>query len=293
VLTEIMPATAKHTKKGVLAAACLLLFCLLALREYSLQPDGKLHVTTLNVGQGDSILLQGPSGKNIVIDGGPDLSLLRSLGVYLPFFDRSIDLLVLTHPERDHVTAFPELLRRYDVQQVLLTGVQHDLGQYNALLHELRVQNIPLLLVSSPSALDLGDGMSLEILWPREVLLGKNIRARNDTSIVLRGLFGGRSVLLPGDMEEGVENALLSLGEMLRSDILKVPHHGSRTSSSTGFLLAVSPKVAIASVGNKNPYGHPHEEIVLRYERLGIPLSTTGTEGDISYVIDRNGKMER
>lgn len=267
---------------GVFAAA-LGIALLLTIRELSLVPDGKLHVHILDVGQGDSVLLQSPSGKMILVDGGPDLKALEHLGNYFSFFNRTIDLLILTHPDLDHITAFPDVLKRYKIKALLLTGIQkNNAPRYESFLYQLTEQHSSILLADPKKDIDMGDSLILDILWPPKETVATNPSKANNTSIVIRALFGSGSILLTGDIEEKTERAILASGTDIRSHILKVPHHGSRTSSSTGFLLAIQPTLAIVSSGRDNKYGHPHREIVERYHSFGIPIRNTAEEGTIS-----------
>jgi competence protein ComEC len=267
----------------------LFVVVLLGLREFNLQPDGKLHVHFLDVAQGDSTLIVSPSGKQILIDGGPDLSPLAHLGIHMPFFDRTIELLVLTHPDSDHVTALTEIMKRYDVERVLLTGVDHELGRYEGFLdvliyragkHTRANVGVEILFPDPKKDIDMGDGLVFDVMWPNESLL--NELSSNNSSIVVRAIAGDIKILLTGDIESEAEEEILKSGADIRSDILKVPHHGSRTSSTEGFLQAVEPRLAIVSTALKNRYGHPHEDVLNRYETLGIPIRSTATEGTIS-----------
>ncbi|MBU2259307.1 MBL fold metallo-hydrolase [Patescibacteria group bacterium] len=253
---------------------------LLALHELTLLPDGKLHVHFLDVGQGDSALLITPSGKQVLVDGGPDMSVLEHLGKYMPFFDRSIDLVVLTHPHTDHLVALPEVTRRYRVGHVLLAGTSTDVSHYLALLHEIQEQQIPVSIADPMADIDLGDGVILDVLWPINSF--RNDKNLNNTSVVVRALFADQSILLTGDIEQEAEDALLETGADVRSRVLKAPHHGSRTSSSQQFLLVVNPDQAIISVGEENSFGHPDPWTLERYSSLGIPTHETRKEGTVS-----------
>jgi len=264
----------------------LLVLILLVHSELSLQPDGKLHVYFLDVGQGDSILLVSPSGKQILIDGGSNMSALEHLGKYMPFFDRTIELLVLSHPDSDHITALPEILQRYHVEQILLTGIQHGAGRYQALLHHLAEQGTRVIFSDPSQDIDIGDGLVLDVIWPPASVFGTHPKKANDTSIVIRALFGKESILLTGDIEEKAEKAILASGVDVHSTILKSPHHGSKSSSSTGFLLAVRPQLAIISVGKDNSFGHPHQEVLDRYAQMGITVRNTIEEGTISLALN-------
>jgi competence protein ComEC len=281
-----MPRAREGHRRLLGVSAALSLLILLTLRELALLPDGALRLRFLDVGQGDAILLTSPAGKQILIDGGPDLSVLEQVGDAMPFLDRTIELLVLTHPDADHITGLPEILRRYRVERVLFNGTQHASGRYDALLISLLRQGTPLIEANPGTDVDLGDGIILDILWPPHGAFGTEPKKSNDFSVTLRVLHHGKPVLLlTGDIEEGAERAILAGGGDVHAGILKVPHHGSRTSSSTGFLLAVSPELAVASVGADNPFGHPHQDIVERYATLGISLRTTAHEGAISFIL--------
>lgn len=254
---------------------------LLLLRELRLLPDGRLHAYFLDVGQGDSILLVTPTGKQILVDGGPDLATLEHLGRFLPFFDRSLDLVVMTHPNLDHLAVFPEVLRRYRVDRFLFTGVAFKLPRYDAILAELRESGTQISLADPAMDIDMGDGVTLDIIWPPKDFFGQEFSEVNNTAIVLRVLHASGSILLTSDIEEKAEEAILTTGVDLRSTVLKVAHHGSKTSSSTGFLLAVRPSLAVISLGAENTYGHPHAVTLDRFKVLGIPVRRTDWEGTV------------
>lgn len=236
----------------------------------------------LDVGQGDSILLVSATGKQVLIDGGPDRTALTRLGQTMPFLDRTIELLILTHPDADHVTSLPDVLKRYDVERILLTGVKHDSTIYANFLRAAEAEGAQLLFADPSVDIDMGDGLVLDIVWPGPGLLGTKPKASNETSVVVRAFAGDTSLLLTGDIEDGAESGILASGADIDSDILKVAHHGSRTSSATGFLLATSPRLAVISVGRQNKFGHPHPWVIKRLKHLGIPYRTTAEEGTIT-----------
>lgn len=256
-----------------------LIFVLLLGREVLLQPDGNLHAYFFDIGQGDAALLVSPSGKQIVIDGGPDLSLLQHLGRTMPFLDRRIELLVLSHPNLDHLAAFPEILERYQVERVLLAGSEFPLPRYDAIIAKIEEQGISVIIADPEKDIDLGDGLLLDIAWPPVGFVPPD--DINDASIVMRALYKDHAILFTGDIEELGENLLLQTGAEIDSDIIKVPHHGSKTSSSTGFLLAVTPDLAVISASRENSYGHPHPEVVERYRHFGILVRITAEEGTV------------
>jgi competence protein ComEC len=274
------------SRHQLVAGALLAGLLTLAFHEWRRLPDGKLHVHVFDVGQGDGILLVTPSGKQVVIDGGPDLSLLSHLGEHLPFLDRKLELVMLTHPDADHITALPDVLRRYRVERIVLNGTQHRTGRYEALLDTIIQTSIPVITPDPSQDIDLGDGVVLDVIWPLPGVFGTEPKHGNDESFVIKVLYKDQSILLTGDIEEVAEQAILASGADLRADVLKVPHHGSRTSSSTGFLLAVQPELALISAGRENKFGHPHNDVILRYEQMRIPVRNTQKEGTLSLVFD-------
>lgn len=257
--------------------SCVLLILLgFELRLWTRGPT----LSVFDVGQGDGILIS-DGGHQIVIDLGPDGAMLSHLGHAMPFFDRTIDLLVLSHPHMDHLQSFPELLRRYRVRAVLMTGVDYGNPRYEEFLTLLANEHAQIIIANPEEDLQIGE-MFVDVLWPPPEYFGIPMKDVNDSSTALRvSVPGGKSVLLTGDMETGEEREILQAGIDVRADILKVAHHGSRTSSSTGFLLAVQPSLAIASVAAENSYGLPDEDVIARYAALGIPLRMTKDEGTI------------
>jgi competence protein ComEC len=254
--------------------------------ELSLLPDGRTHIYFLDVGQGDGALVVTPTGKAVVIDGGPDTRMLEHLGTYRPFFSRRIDMLVLSHPHLDHLASFPDMLRRYEVKTVVLSGVPAGLPRYREMLGLMRAQGTRVVSPSATGLIDFGDGVQMEILWPSATMLAQHPDDINDTSVVVRVSAGSGSALFTGDIEDDAEQRMVAAKIDVRADILKVAHHGSNSSSSTGFIVAVSPAMAVMSVGKDNTFRHPRPEIVRRYESLHIPIRRTDLEGTIEVVWD-------
>jgi competence protein ComEC len=247
----------------IVVPLALALASALSVQQYDLMYPGEFRVHFLDVGQGDSALLVTPSGRQVLIDGGPDLSALRGIARNMPLMDRSIDLLVLSHSDSDHVFSFPDILRRYHVGAVLMTGASASTPRYKEFVALLLEQRIPVILADPARDIALGDGVVLDVLWPPPGLLGQSVKNPNEVSIVLRASYGSGSILFTGDMGFTEEQEVLAAGIDIRADILKIGHHGSRYSTSTGFLLAVNPRQAIISASTTNTYGHPHP-IVLR-----------------------------
>jgi competence protein ComEC len=257
----------------------------LVTKESLLLPDGKVHMYFFDVGQGDATLIVSPSGKQILIDGGPNLSVLEHLKKYMSFFDRSLDLIVITHPDKDHITALKEVIRRYNVDFILLTGVKHDTAMYKNLLKKVLQKNIKIIAPDPKKDIDMGDGLILDIVSIHNKEIESHVKNMNNSSIVLRALYKNTSVLLTGDVEESEEQNILASGAPLYANILKVPHHGSNTSSSTGFLLEVSPEISVVSAGKNNKYNHPHKKIMERYKSFNMPVLNTAKIGTISLAL--------
>jgi competence protein ComEC len=245
-----------------------------------------LKVEFFDVGQGDAEFIETPSKQQILIDGGPDMSILEKLGKAMPFYDRYIDLIVLTHPEADHLNGLIEVLKRYDIGAVITTGIIRDTQEYREWTNLLQEKNTPIFIAKAGGIIDLGNNINVNVLYPFENLAGKKMSDTNNHSIVSQLIYGDFEALFTGDIEKSAENKLVSAGINLNSDILKIAHHGSKTSTSDVFLKAVSALIAVIEVGKDNRYGHPHQEILERLKNLEI--FQTGKDGDIKILSDGN-----
>lgn len=254
----------------------------LGVREWRLQPDGHTHISFFDVGQGDSALIKTPSGRTILIDGGPDWSTLEAVGGTLPFFSRHIDVLILSHANLDHLASFPEILKRYRVQQLLVSIATIDSPWFRKMIDATKSANTELRVIRAGDTMTLDRKLSVDVLWPPEKLDPSLVKELNNTSLVLRVHDERRSALFTGDIESIVEDVLLRAKVPLRSDILKVAHHGSKTSSTEAFLSAVKPMIAVISVGRDNTYGHPHADVIKRLEEGGTSVRRTDEEGEIT-----------
>ncbi len=243
-------------------------------------PDGKLHVVFLDVGQGDAIFIETPAGAQILIDGGPEGStLLSELGGQMPFWDRTLDLIVLTHPDADHLTGLIPTLERYDVRAVMLRELPHETDLTEAWKKALADEGATLLRGEAATHIALSDGVTLDVLHPGPALVADSDADTNNNSIVLRLTYSDVAFLLPGDIQTKVEQALVRSGVYLRSTVLKLPHHGSKTSASQVFLDAVRPQVAVISVGAENSFRHPSAEVLERLDDMLV------------YRTDQNGRV--
>lgn len=272
----------------ILGSLLLLVSLLIGFAVNSQQNRQNLEIDFLDVGQGDAILIKTPYEQNILIDGGPNSKVLSQLGRNLAFFDKKIGLLVLTHPHSDHVAGLVEVLRRYQVKKVLMTGVVHTAPDYQAFLGEIKSQQIPVEYAVGIQDYNLGDDLMLKILYPLNDLRKQEIDNLNNSSIVLKLIYKNNSFLFTGDAEELVEIDLLAAKIDLHAQVLKVGHHGSKSSSSPAFLEAVKPQYAVISAGVNNDFGHPHLRTLDNLKKNNIEILRTDQRGTIKFISDGN-----
>ena len=254
-----------------------------------LRPGDMLEVVFLDVGQGDAAFISTPLNRQIVVDGGPGrLDMVRFLGENMPPGDRTLDLVVLTHPHADHLTGLLEAMERYEVGAVLERRTGYD-GPGYAAWRELAAAEGAVVAEAVPGQrIDMGDGAVVQVLGPPSRLLRGTESDVDNASVVVRIAYGDVSFLLTGDMFREGEAALVAGDGHLESDVLKVGHHGSRTSSSGAFLDAVRPAVAVISAGVDNRFGHPHPETLEALHRhvdAGMVFNTS-ERGDVRFVTD-------
>ena len=275
---------------GYIGVAVLLIFGIWLLMGQVLGgSDGRLHVYFFDVGQGDSALIVTPSGRQVLVDGGPEAwSAVTALDRVLPAGDRSLDLVALTHLDADHSRDLMEVLARYQVGAVL-EGADNRVGeQYARWRATLDRERIDVIAVRAAYRINLDPGVTLEVLNPPIDPIGGSWQEGNDNSLVLRLVYGQVSFLLTADIEGPAEAYLLGQGATLDSVVLKVGHHGSSTSTAAPFLRAVSPTVAVISAGESNRFGHPSQEVLARLEDVvgDGGLYRTDRDGTIEFISD-------
>jgi competence protein ComEC len=251
-------------------------------------PDDNLHVSFIDVGQGDAVFIQ-KGNRQILVDGGPSpRAISLALGRRMTFWDRSIDLLVLTHPHQDHLAGLVEVLRRYRVGQVLYPVLDYSSPLYDEFRGVVEEKGVKVVPARAGQRIDLADGVVIEVFNPPSPpLTGSNSDIDNN-SVVLRLEYGGISFLLTGDIGREAEWEIIRGRATLESDVLKVAHHGSVTSTTSEFLAVVSPALAVISVGADNDFGLPDEEVVDRLEeKIGKEnVYRTDELGDIDFITD-------
>lgn len=252
---------------------------------------GILTVAFLNIGQGDAVYIESPDHHQILIDSGPGDAVLRELRKVMPWYDKSIDMIMITNPDKDHIAGFIPVLKRYAVGQAMEPGTKNE-SAVNANLHQLITdKKLEMTIARRGQVIDLGGGASLHILFPDRDATGLD---SNTGSIIAKLVYGDTSVMLTGDAPFQTEDYVVDLeGADMKSTLLKEGHHGSRTSISEKFFTAVDPEYSIISAGFKNSYGHPHKETTEMLGRLQIPMLLTFEEGTIVFESDGESFMRR
>ncbi len=253
-------------------------------------PSGHVKVAMLNVGMGDSIYIESPTGERVLIDSGPDDSVLRALPKVMPFLSHSLDAVIETHPDSDHISGFVDLLKRYHVGAFIEPGIIKDSKTAQTLESEILDEHIPRYIARRGEVVDLGGGAELQILYPDHDVSHINQNIDNDGGVVTRLVYGSTSVLLMADVSQGVESQIIadsaSSTSELTSDILKVGHHGSKTSTSEALLNLVRPQVALISVGAHNMYHLPTQDTLDRLDAAGVEVLRTDQVGTIEFASD-------
>lgn len=259
--------------------------------------DGKLHLVFCNVGQGDAIFIKTPNGDDILIDGGPDESVLNCLSNHMPFWDRTIEVMVLTHPHADHLTGLISVLERYEVIHYFTENVKNNTSIYKRLEDTLAEKKITAKLTYSGDRIDFSDKTKLLTVWPDEnwfnskKLQGSQDLKKDDISLDVNGFsviqvlsYGNFKALLTGDAGVEIEERISrQVGEI---DVLKVPHHGSKSGMSDYFLSEINPSLAVISVAVKNRYGHPAKTMLDLLEKHNIKTLRTDVNKEVELVSD-------
>lgn len=284
-----------HTAKRYILWSVVLLFIVATLFGviYQHAPQKTdLSVSFLDVGQGDAIFIQTPEGIQVLIDGGPKDVVMAKLKEVMPRGDTTIDMIVVTNPDSDHISGFSSVLDAYTVDSVLLAGTRSTTETYKGLIKKIEATHVRQIGAYKDTQFVLGSGAVLSVLFPDQVVRGWE---RNDGSIVMRLSYKDTSIMLMGDATAETEKLIISGTDPknIASDILKLGHHGSRTSTSEEWLDVVAPTVAIVSAGENNSYGHPHPEVVDRLAERGIEVRQTGIDGTISYISDGQEWIEK
>lgn len=294
----------KHFITGSLIGLILLVSSIVSF------PDSRLHIIFCDVGQGDAAYIRAPNGMDMLIDGGPNEKVLSCLGKHMPFYDRTIDVIVLTHPQNDHLAGLISVVERYTVKYFVI-GVEGNSSEgYKKLIALLKEKKIPVKNLYSGDEFALGE-VKFQVLWPekkwvtehtqnRNPQLADNAQSSNENILGLSTQtdlnffsynlylkYRNFDALFTGDADSKIQLEIEKTVVLPDIEVLKVPHHGSKTGMLSQFLDHLKPEIAVISVG-KNSYGHPAEQTINQLQSRNIVVRRTDREGDIEIVSEGN-----
>lgn len=275
----------KYFLSGVVIGGILLFSFFLSL------PDGKLHVVFCNVGQGDAAYIRTPNNQDMLIDGGPDNKVLSCLGKYMPFYDRAIDLVLLTHPQKDHLQGLISVVERYTVKHFVIGVVGNETEGYRKLVEAIQKKKVPTRNLYLGDTFSLGS-VKFSVLWPerswvsdKSVLGLSTDTGLNSFSYFLHLSYGSFDALFTGDGDSRIQPEIMRQANLPDIEVLKFPHHGSKTGILPEFLDKIHPELAVISVG-KNSYGHPSKEAIELLSNRAIRIKRTDEDGNVEVISD-------
>ncbi|MFA6608497.1 MAG: MBL fold metallo-hydrolase [Candidatus Paceibacterota bacterium] len=245
----------------------------------------KLRVSFLDIGQGDAIFIQTPSGKSMLIDGGPNNLIREKLASEISFFNHDIDVMLVTHPDSDHVTGLIPVLEKYNVKKIVVSPAEGHTKVFDDLSVHIENENADVYVAHKGDVIDFHDGVVVKILWPKINYLPKK-NDTNDASVSVEIIYGNETFLLTGDLPSTREGELVANGLDKNITVYKASHHGSKYSSGEQLLTYIRPEYAVISAGKNNRYGHPNVETIDRLHRYAQEIISTIDRGTISFVTD-------
>ncbi len=271
-----------------------LLLLILATSQLQKSFDGKLHVVICDVGQGDAIFIRTPAGKEMIIDGGPDESVLSCLDEYRPFWDRSLDVMVLTHPHYDHFRGLIDVLDRYAVRLILQEPIDNTSEAYKVFTQAAENEKSNLKTSTKGTTIIFADGVELKVLGPDQAFLSKEnprgiIGNDNPPSLIMHLSYNSFDLLLTGDSDGQDLERFVPAG--LSIDALVLPHHGSKNGYTPAASKYIIPIIGIISAGKDNSYGHPHQSVLTELQKHNSVVLRTDLQGNIHLIIDKNGNI--
>jgi len=273
---------AERLKAAVIGICIVFGGLLLSLTTTQSSPYFEIHF--LDVGQGDAVLIQTPDGYEVLIDGGKSSAVLQQLANEQSWNDRALDVVIATHPDTDHVGGLVDVLQRYQVDLIIQTQAEGDSPAAAAFLAAATAENATVEYALAGQVIQIGASTTIEVLSPASETTNW---ASNAASVVVRVVYGDTAFMLTGDAPAGVEDYLVgAYGADLQSNVLKLGHHGSKTSTSELFLDTVQPQYAVVSASLDNSYGHPDQSVMQRVFAREIQTSHTGTDGTVTFYSD-------
>jgi len=275
-----------NTNKKIKYFVCVLVLANILVWQivYDLSEQNLLEVCFLDVGQGSAALIKTKNNQQILIDGGPDNTILEQLRKKISWWDKTIDLVILTHAQKDHLYGLLEVLKHYRVKNILWTGIESDTNLFQEWENLIKKEGAEIRIAKPGLKIHLSDKIFLQTLWPDQNLAPEIIKDINNTSIVLKLNSYDLQILFPGDITKDIEYLLFEKGIDLKADVLQVPHHGSKYSSTELFLSEVNPVLAIISAGKNNPYRFPHQEVLERLSEYDIKVLSTINNQNICLI---------
>lgn len=284
----------------------LILLLITSFSAYQNSAKGLLKIVFCDVGQGDAAFIRTPSGQDVLIDAGPDERVLNCLNHNLPFWDRDIEMVIISHPQADHIGGLPAVLKHYKIGTLMMENQADKSAEYKEVRELITERKITVQNPFSGQRIDFGDGTEAKIIWPERKWLAGRINGRgeilgastfrgdlNATSTVLLFNYGVFKILFTGDADMEIQPEILRNISLENADILKIPHHGSKKAVTEKFLETVRPKLAVISVGKNNRFGHPAKELMKKLTELKIPILRTDQKGEIKFISDgRNWREE-
>lgn len=278
-----------NKSKAILAVSiCLFVMGILAIAaSFGL---GKLRIIACDVGQGDGILIITPGGRDIVIDGGPGSKIADCLSRYMPFWDRTIEMMVLTHPQQDHMEGQMAIFASYKVENMVTTGVKNDTELYREWQKALAAEGSKVYKPVAGDKIQI-DNAAFDVLWPTAQKYSQwavsGPSDLNDSSVILRLNYAGQCAYFTGD----IPFEILETVANKQCALLKVAHHGSRTGTSQRVIEEIKPSFALIQVGKNNKFGHPHQEVLDMFNRAGVKVLRNDELGDIEVDLDSKGNV--
>ncbi|MFA5644081.1 MAG: MBL fold metallo-hydrolase [Patescibacteria group bacterium] len=275
----------KKTKKiGILFLVLAIVF-FFSISPWKEEKNTNLEVSFIDSDQADAILIQTPQEKNIIIDFGSTKG-LKELDKKIKWWNKKIDLIIITHPHDDHIAGMISLIKKYKIEKIMYTGIIHSSPIYSELLETIKNKKIPLMIPAGQQTINLEENCQIAIIFPWDNFYNKEIENLNNSSIVSQLNCKNSKFLFMGDAENEVENEILEKEIAIKSDVLKVGHHGSITSTGQEFLERVSPEIAIVMVGKNNKFNHPSLRTLKKLEKLDIKTFRTDLDGTIDIISD-------